>query len=58
MAKIWAERVLASTRKFEKVPASFKSAVEKILKAKFDNGEITEEELQKALGGGANAAVR
>ena len=51
MAKIWAERVLAGTRKFEKIPASFKASVEKILRERFANGEISEEELIKALGG-------
>ena len=52
MAKIWAERVLAGTRQFEKVPARFKAEVEKILRELFANGEISEEELIKALGGG------
>lgn len=50
MAKIWADRLLAGTRTFEKVPASLKTAVEKILKAQFDNGEISEDELNRALG--------
>ena len=50
MAKIWAERLLAGTRTFEKVPAFLKSAVENILQAKFDNGEISEEDLRRALG--------
>ena len=51
MAKIWAERILAGTRKFEKVPASLKFAVKEILKTKYDNGEISEEEFYKLLGG-------
>lgn len=50
MAKIWAERILAGTRKFEKIPASFKAAVEKILRERFAKGEISEEEMLKALG--------
>lgn len=51
MAKIWAERILAGTRKFEKVPASLKLAVKEILKTKFDNGEISEEDFYKIMGG-------
>ena len=50
MAKIWAERLLAGTRTFEKVPVSLKSAVENILLVKFNNGEISEEDLRRALG--------
>lgn len=51
MAKIWVERILAGTRKFEKVPASLKAAVKENLKKRFDNGEISEEEYLKAIGG-------
>ena len=50
MAKIWADRILAGTRDFEKVPASLKSAVKEILQTKLDGGEITEDEYKKALG--------
>lgn len=50
MAKIWVERLLAGTRSFEKVPAYLKSEVEKILKTRFDNGEISEDEFNRALG--------
>ncbi len=50
MAKIWVERLLAGTRTFEEVPASLKAAVTKILNARFDNGEISEDELNRALG--------
>ena len=50
MAKIWAERLIAGTRTFEKVPASLKAAVEQILQVKFNNGEISEDELNRALG--------
>lgn len=55
MAKIWAERLLAGTRTFEKVPASLKAAVTENLKSRFDNGEISEEEFHRALGGVNNA---
>ena len=51
MAKIWAERLLAGTRKFNDVPFSLKLAVKEILQIKFNNGDISEEEFQKALGG-------
>ena len=34
MAKIWAERILAGTRIFEKVPASLKNAVKENLQAR------------------------
>ena len=51
MAKIWAERILAGTRNFEKVPASLKNAVKENLQARLKNGEISEEEFYKALGG-------
>ena len=50
MAKIWAERLLAGTRQFEKVPASLKAAVIENLQKRFDNGEISEEDLLKAMG--------
>ena len=50
MAKIWSERLIAGTRTFEKVPASLKAAVENILLTRFDNGEISEDELNRALG--------
>ena len=51
MAKIWAERLIAGTRLFDKVPASLKAAVKEILLARFNNGEISAEDLHKALGG-------
>ena len=50
MAKIWAERILAGTRIFEKVPASLKVAVKENLLARLENGEISEEEFYQALG--------
>ncbi|MBQ9488259.1 MAG: hypothetical protein IJU91_10770 [Selenomonadaceae bacterium] len=50
MAKIWVDRLLAGTRTFEEVPASLKTAVTNILNARFDNGEISEDELNRALG--------
>ena len=57
MAKIWAERIIAGTRQFEKVPAYLKAEVENILKLKFANGELEEENLKKILGGELSATV-
>ena len=55
MAKIWAERLLAGTRTFDKVPASLKAAVKEDLQTRFYNGEISAEDLKKALGGNSIA---
>lgn len=50
MEKIWANRILAGTKKFSDVPGSRKNAVKAELQRRLDEGIITQEQYNTALG--------
>ena len=50
MDKIWANRLIAGTRKWEEVPASREAGVRAELKARLDAGIITEEQYNNIFG--------
>lgn len=50
MNKIWADRLVAGTKKWKQVPASRKTAVKEILLEMVEEGTLTEEHFQKIIG--------
>lgn len=44
MSEIWANRLIAGTKKWEDVPPSRKDAVNGILLVRMESGEITQEQ--------------
>jgi hypothetical protein len=50
MAKIWADRLVAGTKKWKQVPASRKAAVKEILLDMVEEGTLTEEHYQEIVG--------
>lgn len=50
MAKIWADRLVAGTKKWKQVPASRKAAVKEILLEMVEEGTLTEEHYQEIVG--------
>jgi len=49
MAKIWANRLIAGTKKWEQVPSGRKAAVREELKTRVMAGEITEEQMAEIV---------
>ena len=50
MVKIWANRLIAGTQTFAKVPNSRKNEVKAELQARVDSGEITAEHMASIIG--------
>jgi hypothetical protein len=50
MNKIWADRLVAGTRKWKEVPKSRKTAVKDILLEMVNDGTITKERYQEIVG--------
>lgn len=50
MEKIWCNRILAGTRTFDDVPESRKFAVENEFKRRLNEGIISQEQYNNALG--------
>lgn len=50
MAKIWRNRLIAGTQKFEDCPARYKDAVEALLRKDVENEVITAEEFEAITG--------
>lgn len=50
MVKLYVKNIINGKITLDKVPAVYKAKVEKALQEKFDNGEITQQQLNKYLG--------
>lgn len=50
MVKLYVKNIINGRITLDKVPAVYKEKVEKALQEKFDNGEITQQQLNKYLG--------
>jgi hypothetical protein len=50
MNKIWADRLVAGTRKWKEVPKSRKEAVKALLLGMVDDGTLSEEHYQEIVG--------
>ena len=50
MAKIWRNRIIAGTRTYEEVPATWKAQVKALLRQDVEDGVITEEEYAEIVG--------
>lgn len=50
MAKIWHNRILAGTRTYDEVPATWKAQVKVLFKADVVNGVISAEEYEVIVG--------
>jgi len=50
MEKIWANRILANTRKLSEAPASRQAGIIEELKARLEKGAITQAQYDSAMG--------
>ena len=50
MEKIWANRIIAGTKKLSDVPAFRLEGVKQEIQSRFDKGIITEEQYRRAMG--------
>ncbi|NGM16945.1 XkdX family protein [Eggerthellaceae bacterium zg-893] len=51
MNEIWANRLIAGTKKWEQVPASRKEAVAAVLEGRVESGVLSEERRLEIVGG-------
>lgn len=51
MNEIWANRLIAGTKTWAEMPASRRTAVTEILQERVNKGEITQEDMDRIIGG-------
>lgn len=53
MNEIWANRLIAGTKTWAEMPASRRNDVKAILQDRVNSGEITQEDMDRIIGGDA-----